>query len=204
MRKSVFVAVLVAAPLALPTAAAAKCVNVGLSAAPDGSTNIRVFFPNPGAMAEPAVDLRPEVRIRQGDTIRAFPSSRTGRRGVYRVNVTFPGPGRWRFSVDDGFDRLEKGAGLIHRFDDVVVAPGQTGLEKLPERRRGECDEMIAEEMKPVALDSPGGQLSPEIIAVKPAVDGDDGGVSAMSLAAAGAVLLLVLGLVGIRRRRNS
>jgi hypothetical protein len=192
MRTTTLAAALSIALLALPTGALAKCVDLRLSAAPGGRTDVKAFVPGGGVIE----GVRPRVVIEQGSARKTFAARPTSRSGIYRADVVFPATGRWHFAVNDGFDRLEHGAGLVHRFADVAVAPGQTHMRALPRPRSGSCeDQLMREAPKPAARVHTG----------KPAGrEADGGGVSSMSFAAAGLLLVLALAALGVRRRART
>ena len=173
MRRTIAALVALAAS-ALPAAAEAKCTNIEL-VPKAATTEIHLTFPD----GHPVEGVRPKLIVRR-DAIRA---RRTDKRGIYVVDAPLPRTGG--YSVDDGFDRLEPGAGTVYRF------------------RQGELvDRTCEEEMAPVELDSPQGQLPPATYGGQSSDTGGsdgDGGVPPLGLAA-GAVL--ILGVAGLARRR--
>ena len=68
----------------------------------------------------PLQDLNPSLTIVNGDARQTFHAKETKEPGVYRVSVTFPSSGLWRYEVNDGFI-----TGQPHTFKAIQVgAPG--------------------------------------------------------------------------------
>lgn len=193
--------VVVLVVLLLPAAAQAKGTNVRISSAPNGTdagetwtTNVIVTMPGNGRFG----GVSPKMIIRKGSVREVFPAVPTGKKGVYRAQVVFPSRGKWSYGVDDGFDKLERGAGRVHRFPPVRIAAGQPELAKAPRPVSGD----IRFEMQ----DEPRGQLPPETYVVPGSRDdeSDDDGGSAMFPALAFVLAAGVAGPVWLRRRRNN
>ena len=201
MKRIAPVVVLVA--LLLPAVAHAKGTDIRISSAPNGTdagepwvTNVIVTMPGNGRLG----GVRPRMIIRQGSVRETFPTEPTGKKGVYRVSVVFPSRGTWRYGVDDGFDRFERGAGRVHRFAPVKIAAGQPTLAKAPRPISGDIsDEMYVEEETPV------GQLPPERYVVPGSQDDEDdgGGAKAMFSALAFLLAAAIAGPVWLRRRNK-
>jgi MYXO-CTERM domain-containing protein len=69
----------------------------------------------------PLEDLNPTLTIVNGDARQTFDAKETGEAGVYRVSVTFPSAGLWRYEVNDGFV-----TGQPHTFKAIQIgAPTQ-------------------------------------------------------------------------------
>ena len=175
--------------LLIPAAAEAKGTNVRISSAPNGtdageswSPLITINMPGAGRVE----GVRPRVIIRRGVMRRSFATKPTGRRGVYRARVVFPSRGRWRYGVDDGLDRFEPGAGRVHGFPPVRIAPGEPTLPKAPLPISGEVDVDVNEP----GFHGPEAVLPPETT-ISPAPN-EDGGGSGWATAA------LVLGGLGV------
>jgi hypothetical protein len=92
----------------------------------------------------PLGHLRPAVIIRKGSVRKSFRAQPTRHRGVYRVSVVFPSRGTWRYGVDDGFDRYERGAGRVHRFPAVAIGPGEPRLARAPRPVSGDIAPVVA------------------------------------------------------------
>ncbi|MGH2838633.1 MAG: hypothetical protein ACRDJY_09865 [Thermoleophilaceae bacterium] len=190
--------------LLLPVASHAKGTDVRIWSAPHGTdagetwtTDVIVSMPGNGRLG----GVSPKVIIRKGSVREAFPTTRTGKTGVYRAQVVFPSRGKWSYGVDDGFDRFEPGAGRVHRFPRVMIAAGQPELAKAPKPISGDISmEMEAEQP------APRGQLPPERYVVPGSKDdeSDGDGGSAMFPALAFLLAAAVAGPVWLRRRRNN
>jgi hypothetical protein len=93
--------------LVLPACAlAGGWATVGLSSTPDGlrpgaTWNVELEILQHGRT--PMSNVRPTVTITKGDTSRTFTTRSTGRPGIHRASVRFPGAGTWRYVIDDGF-----------------------------------------------------------------------------------------------------
>lgn len=190
--------------LLVPAAAQAKGTNIRISSAPNGTdagetwtTNVIVTMPGNGRFG----GVSPKMIIRKGSVREVFPAVRSGKKGVYRVQVVFPSRGRWSYGVDDGFDRLEHGAGRMHRFPPVTIAAGQPELAKAPLPISGDISMEMA-----TGQSAPRGQLPPETYVVTGSEDSEDdsGGGSAMFPALAFVLAAAVAGPVWLRRRRNN
>jgi hypothetical protein len=187
---------MVAVLLLLPTAAHAKGTNVRISSAPNGTdvgepwtTLITITMPGNGRLE----GLRPAMIVRRGSEQKAFAAAPTTKRGVYRVQVVFPSRGTWRYGVDDGFDRFERGAGQVHDFPPVTIAADQPEVDDPPLPISGEIEPEVAPPAR--------GQLPPETYVV-PTTDEDESN-SAMFPALAFLLAAALAGPVWIRRRRQ-
>jgi hypothetical protein len=111
---------LLAAVLALlaaaPAAHAGGFATVGLDSTPS-STNWSVNITVLQHGRTPLAGVTPHVDIRSGDAERTFAARPTGKTGVYRADVVFPHPGRWEYSVRDGFTDISP-----HTFAPVDIA----------------------------------------------------------------------------------
>ena len=104
MRK--LVAVIAAALVAAPAAAAGGFATVGVSSLPpeDGSDwNVVLTVKQHGRT--PLDGLRPAITIRNADTgeMQKFLATPAGKTGTYEATVSFPSNGTWEYSVVDGF-----------------------------------------------------------------------------------------------------
>lgn len=184
--------------LLLPAAALAKGTNVRISSAPNGTdagetwtTNVIVTMPGNGRFG----GASPKMIIHKGSVRETFAATRTGRKGVYRVQVVFPSRGKWSYGVDDGFDRLERGAGRVHRFPPVMIAAGEPELAKAPRPISGD----ISMEMRS-ADHAASGQLPPETYVVPSSSDDESDAKGGLVMFPAFAIVLTA---VWLRRRRN-
>ena len=185
--------------LLLPSATHAKGTNVRISSAPNGTDAgepwkplITVTMPGNGRLA----GVRPRVISRRGVMRRSFAARPTGRRGVYRARVVFPSRGRWRYGIHDGFDRLERGAGQVHGFPPVRIAPDEPRLAEAPLPISGEIEVQGASQPGY----GPGGSLPPETFS-PPAGGADDGGGWRTGLIAGAALAMIAAAAALIRRR---
>jgi hypothetical protein len=121
--------VVVAAVLALPSAAAAGgFATLGLSSLPDGTAPGRPWHLTLTILQHgrtPLAGLHPTVRIRRagGGGARTFAARPAGRPGVYTVGVVFPSAGTWRYAIDDGFAQTHTFAPVAIGASQPVVAP---------------------------------------------------------------------------------
>jgi len=111
--------------LAAPTAAQAGCwATVQLSSVPDevraGYTwRLDLTVKQHGTRLLP--DARPRVELRTPAGLkRVVPARKTSRVGVYRADIVFPSPGRWSYTIFDGF---VPSCGRVHTFPAVHVRP---------------------------------------------------------------------------------
>ena len=128
------VAAAIVAALVLPASAAAGgYATVGLSSLPDGTppgTPWHVTLTILQHGRTPLSDVKPTLRIRSGDgtTTRTFAAKPAGKPGTFTADVVFPAPGRWRYSVDDGFSQTHAFAPVAIGSSRPVPIPGsQTG-----------------------------------------------------------------------------
>jgi hypothetical protein len=95
-------------------AAAGGFATVGLDSLPDGDPNWNVELTVLQHGRTPLDGVQPRVILTRGSERRTFAAKPTGRPGVYRAAVVFPGAGTWHYAVDDGFT-------MTHTFPPVVV-----------------------------------------------------------------------------------
>jgi hypothetical protein len=122
---------LVAAAVLVPAAAAGGFATVGLTALPGddiaagGTWSTDLMVKAHGRT--PADGLSPVVRIRNGDVVREFAATPTGKPGVYHVDVVFPAGGMWTYEIDDGYSQT-------HTFKPVEVqaASGPSSFPTVP------------------------------------------------------------------------
>ena len=122
---------LVAAAAIAPAASAGGFATVGLSTLPGDdlvaggtwSTDLTVKAHG----LTPIDGLSPVVRIRNGDDVREFAATPTGKPGLYHVDVVFPAAGTWAYEIDDGYSQT-------HTFKPVEVqaAPGSSSFPTVP------------------------------------------------------------------------
>ena len=130
MRKLLLV--LAVAAIAAPAASAGGWATVALSSLPPAgigpedrwSVDITVLQHG----ETPLAGVTPVVRVRDGGgkVVDTFTAAPTGRPGVYRADVRFPGEGRYRYEVYDGFTTY--GGARTHTFTPVVVGAGDAGF----------------------------------------------------------------------------
>jgi hypothetical protein len=130
MRATLATVTLAAALVAPSSALAGGWATVGVSPPPD-----RV---KPGApwLVElevlqhgrtPLEGVHPRVIVTGNGEREEFAARATGKPGVYRARVVFPGPGTWTYAVDDGFSQT-------HTFAPVTIggarqdAPAASGV----------------------------------------------------------------------------
>jgi YtkA-like len=95
--------------LAIPaTASAGGWATVGLDSFPDGVKpgepwTVELTILQHGISPLEGVHPRVIIGGADGKARQAFAARPTGEPGVYRAAVTFPEPGSWRVTVDDGF-----------------------------------------------------------------------------------------------------
>lgn len=118
---------LIAVPLVFlaltATAFAGGWATVGMSSTPEGTKPGQPWVVDMTILQHgrtPLEGVKPSLTIVNGDARRTFDAKATGEPGVYRVSVTFPSSGLWRYEVDDGFV-----TGQPHTFKAVQIgAPG--------------------------------------------------------------------------------
>ena len=140
MRKAVVLAAVVALACA-STALAGGWATVKLSSSPKNMSAgepwiVDVTVLQHGLATQPLSGLRPTVTIRKivparttsssvkKPLVRTFEARPTGKAGVYRARVVFPGAGTWRYEVYDAF--TEYGGARTHRFKPVKIAASAT------------------------------------------------------------------------------
>jgi hypothetical protein len=121
--------VLVLAAVAVPAASAGGWATVGLSSVPPSGLKAGQDWPVDVTVLQhgetPLAGVTPVVRVRDGDgaVVDTFTATPTGRVGVYRAVVRFPGEGTYRYEVYDGFGTY--GGAQTHTFAPVAIgAPG--------------------------------------------------------------------------------
>jgi hypothetical protein len=119
---------LIAVPLLLlaltATAFAGGWATVGLSSTPEGAKPGEPWVVDMTILQHgrtPLEGVSPSLTIINGDARRTFPAEATDEPGVYRVSVTFPSRGLWRYEVDDGFI-----SGRPHTFKAVQIGAPET------------------------------------------------------------------------------
>jgi hypothetical protein len=118
---------LIAVPLVFlaltATAFGGGWATVGMSSTPDGAKPGEPWVVDMTILQHgrtPLEGLSPTLTIVNGDARQTFQAKETKEAGVYRVSVTFPSSGLWRYEVNDGFV-----TGQPHTFKAVQVgAPG--------------------------------------------------------------------------------
>jgi len=139
MRRAVILAA-AAALVCASTALAGGWATVKLSSSPKNLSagepwNVEITVLQHGLATQPLCCLKPTLTIRKvvgarttssslKVPARTFGAKPTGRVGVYRARVVFPGAGTWRYEVYDGF--TEYGGARTHRFKPVKIGPGDT------------------------------------------------------------------------------
>ena len=80
----------------------------------------------------PLAGLTPIVRIRNddGNVVRSFTATPTGKTGVYRAVVSFPGSGTYSYEVFDGF--VTYGDAKTHTFKPVQIGAAGDPFPSLP------------------------------------------------------------------------
>jgi len=124
--------VLVVALVAAPAATAGGWATVGLSSLPpsglkagqDWPLEITVLQHGQTALTgvQPAVTVR---NVTTGKIGGRFVASPTGKPGVYRTVVRFPGSGTWSYEVFDGFTQY--GGAKTHTFKAVEISGSASG-----------------------------------------------------------------------------
>jgi hypothetical protein len=98
--------------------------TVGLSSTPEGAKPGEPWVVDMTILQHgrtPLAGVKPSLTIVNGDARRTFPAKATKEPGVYRVSVTFPSSGLWRYEVDDGFI-----SGQPHTFKAVQIGAAGT------------------------------------------------------------------------------
>ena len=123
---------LVVAIVAVPGATAGGWATVGLSSLPPSGLEPNQSWPVEITVLQhgqtPLAGVTPIVRVRDGGgkVVRNFPAKPTGKIGVYRANVTFPGKGTYSYEVYDGFGTY--GGARTHTFRPIAIGAGGDGL----------------------------------------------------------------------------
>ncbi len=110
------------AVIAAPVAAGGGWATAGLSSLPPSGLQTGQDWPVEITVLQhgrtPLTGVQPRLTIRNVETGVAagtFSATPTGKAGVYRTVVQFPGAGTWSYEVDDGFSRT-------HTFKPVEIA----------------------------------------------------------------------------------
>lgn len=110
------------AVIAAPVAAGGGWATAGLSSLPPSGLQTGQDWPVEITVLQhgrtPLTAVQPKLTIRNvetGVTAGTFSAAPTGKAGVYRTVVQFPGAGTWSYEVDDGFSRT-------HTFKPVEIA----------------------------------------------------------------------------------
>ena len=80
--------------------------TVGMSSTPEGVQPGKPWVVDMTILQHgrtPLQDLNPTLTIVNGDNRQTFHAKESKEPGVYRVSVTFPSSGLWRYEVNDGF-----------------------------------------------------------------------------------------------------
>lgn len=123
---------LVVAVVAVPAASAGGWATVGLSSLPPSGLEPNQNWPVDITVLQhgktPLAGVIPIVRVRDGggNVVESFTAKPTGKVGVYRANVTFPGKGTYSYEVYDGFGTY--GGAKTHTFKPVAIGAGGDGL----------------------------------------------------------------------------
>ena len=119
-------AVAVIAAVTLTGAASAGgWATVGLSSIPPSGLEANQNWPVDITVLQhgetPLAGVTPIVRIRDGggNVVESFTATPTGKTGVYRAEVTFPGEGTYSYEVYDGFTQY--GGAQTHTFKPVEI-----------------------------------------------------------------------------------
>jgi hypothetical protein len=120
MRAKLATFILAAALIAPATATAGGFATVGLNPPPEEigpGTPWVVDLEILQHGRTPLEGVEPSVIVTGGGDREVFPAEPTGKPGVYRAEVVFPGEGTWRYAVDDGFTQT-------HTFPPVTIGSG--------------------------------------------------------------------------------
>jgi hypothetical protein len=141
MRKAVVLAAAVVGLACASAALAGGWATVKLSSSPKNLSAgepwvVDVTVLQHGLATQPLCCLSPTVTIRRVVSarttsssvkvplVKTFKARPTGRVGVYRARVVFPGAGTWRYEVYDAFTAY--GGARTHRFKPVKIAASET------------------------------------------------------------------------------
>ena len=119
--------VLAVAAVAVPAASAGGWATVGLSSLPPTGLPANQDWPVDITVLQhgqtPLAGVTPIVRVRDdnGNVVKSFTATPTGKTGVYHAVVRFPGEGSYTYEVYDGFTRY--GGAQTHTFEPIVVGP---------------------------------------------------------------------------------
>lgn len=120
-----FLLVLTLALAAAPLAGAGGWATVSLSSTPPPGLAPKEEWPVDLTVLQhgrtPLAGVTPVVTVRDGDgkSVGRFPARPTGRTGVYRAVVSFPGSGTYSYEVFDGFEQY--GQARTHTFAPVEI-----------------------------------------------------------------------------------
>jgi hypothetical protein len=112
---------------AVPAAAAGGWATVSLGSTPPPGLAPNEEWPVELTVLQhgqaPLAGVTPIVTVRDGDgrSVGRFRASPTGRTGVYRAVVRFPGEGTYSYEVFDGFTQY--GQARTHTFAPVAIGP---------------------------------------------------------------------------------
>ena len=124
--------VLAVAAVSVPAASAGGWATVGLSSLPPSGLEPNQNWPVDITVLQhgqtPLAGVTPIVRVRDdgGKVVRSFTAAPTGKIGVYRAVVTFPGKGTYSYEVYDGFGTY--GGARTHTFKPVAIGGGDGGF----------------------------------------------------------------------------
>lgn len=124
--------VLAVAAVAAPAASAGGWATVGLSSLPPAGLGPkdewRVDITVLQHGQTPLAGVTPVVRVRDdgGKVVDTFTATPTGKTGVYRADVVFPGEGTYSYEVYDGFTTY--GGARTHTFKPIVIGAGDGGF----------------------------------------------------------------------------
>lgn len=130
------VLVLAVAAIAVPAATAGGWATVGLSSLPPSGLRANKPWPVDITVLQhgrtPLAGVTPIVRIRDsgGNVVQSFTATPTGKTGVYRAVVRFPGDGTYSYEVYDGF--VQYGGARTHTFKTVEIGPPGDSFPYLP------------------------------------------------------------------------
>ncbi len=120
------------AAVAVPAASAGGWATVGLSSLPPAGLGPEERWPVDITVLQhgetPLAGVTPIVRVRDGGgkVVRSFTAAPTGKTGVYRAVVMFPGEGTYSYEVYDGFGSY--GGARTHTFKPVAIGAGDGGF----------------------------------------------------------------------------
>lgn len=128
--------VLAVAAIAVPGASAGGWATVGLSSLPPSDLGANEAWPVDITVLRhgrtPLSGVTPVVTVRDGGgrPVGTFDGEPTGKPGVYRAVVRFPGEGRYSYEVYDGF--VAYGGAKTHTFKPVEIGAPAGSFPFLP------------------------------------------------------------------------